>query len=217
MRGKSPENCVEKKGNKKQRAPFSLIELLIVIAIIAILAGLLLPALDRARRSARATACVNNLKQIYLGFQNYSSDYDGYYPRYGFDSQPFCYWFWENKDYNYVNSIYRYCGPQVLMCPTKQTARNQSYMMTWYLGSTYRKAVTIKRPSKTLMVADGDNNPYFTSGSTRNDNWFRHRGINDINALWCAGNVSIYKVRDYLNRKIPYWEQPGDCSFWLSW
>ena len=217
MRGKGPANCIDRGWNERRRVRFSLIELLIVIAIIAILAGLLLPALDRARRTSRATACVNNLKQIYLGFQNYNSDYDGFYPRYGFDSQPYCYWFWENINYNYVNSIYRYCGPQVLMCPSKQTTRNQSYMMTWYLGSAYRKAVTVKRPSKTLLAADGDNNPYFTSGSTRNDNWFRHRGINDINALWCDGHVSVYLVKDYLNRKIPYWEQPNDCSFWRSW
>lgn len=204
---------MQKRGRK-----FTLIELLIVIAIIAILAGLLLPALDRARRTSRATACVNNLKQIYLGFQNYSSDYDGYYPRYGFDSQPYCYWFSENKAYNYVNSISRYCGSKVLTCPTnKLTTPTQSYMMTWYLGIANRKAVTIKRPSKTLMVADGDGKVYFTSGQTLKEDWFRHRGINDINALWCDGHVSVYLVKDYLNRQIPYWEQPKDCSFWRSW
>jgi prepilin-type N-terminal cleavage/methylation domain-containing protein/prepilin-type processing-associated H-X9-DG protein len=69
------------KHERRSGRGFTLVELLVVVAIIIIIAALLFPVFSQVREKARQTRCINNLKQISLAMSMYTDDYDGVLPR----------------------------------------------------------------------------------------------------------------------------------------
>ena len=119
----------------KNRHDFTLIELLVVIAIIAILAAMLLPALQQARARSRSATCVNNLKTCTIARMFYADDHKGYMHAYG--GIPFT--APEDDQYNaYWPGIlfgkkYLPVGPSIC-CPTRHSGIVRDNLGRFYYG-----------------------------------------------------------------------------------
>ncbi len=188
---------------RRREAGFTLVELLVVTAIISVLAAMLLPVLDKAQSAARKTSCANNEKQIGTAMELYCSDYAGYFPICWGETHAYGYSSWLcDLDYYYLQTsatptsfynFYHKDSGVITRCPVRTTtaaAYKSVYgNMDWWImyglnyvylynGSNqlkpYRKDV-VTQPSRTIMAAD----------STAEDG-----DGQVINAMWSGGYPS---------------------------
>src|SRR4051812_29398784 len=171
--------------SRASRSPaFTLIELLVVIAIIAILAAMLLPALSRAKKKALQISCLNNLKQLGLGFMIYVGDYGDTFPAIasnaqGANSSDWIYWRSPTVEpiYNFNNmnkcpiaqAVGTGASTNLFKCPASQKPSTTGYGFSYSfngistttgMGSQYAPAFTpfklnwVRRPVDKIMLTE---------------------------------------------------------------
>ncbi|MEM1097697.1 MAG: prepilin-type N-terminal cleavage/methylation domain-containing protein [Planctomycetota bacterium] len=185
-------------------AGFTLIELLVVISIIALLIGILLPALGAARRTARGMACLSNERQHLIGISAYAYDYDTFLPP-GFVSGAFT----ENgngSDWTLIVSNYVGIGgdefgvgeepSDMFLCPDaanplpddKIHYSSHPTMMPNRGFVPFYKLDQLRRPTEVLLIADGQQ---FEGTQTANNDSFAILTNLDDNDVLSGGDDTI--------------------------
>ena len=151
---------------QRQRAGFTLVELLVVIGILAVLAGILFPVFARAREKARQTSCLSNVKQICLAMMMYLDDYDERFV--SCDN----FYRWYAPMYPYVKN------DQVFKCPSNRGDTVGHPETDYVLNGIFAHGMSqssFKTPAGTIMVAERETglpyDGYHTWPNIGSQNW----------------------------------------------
>ena len=154
----------------KQRG-FTLIELLVVIAIIALLMGILMPALQRVRKQAKGVVCKNNLKQIGMAANLYAEDFDLFIPRSAewatiTEMRPWFQCFMPYLAQKAIDDDYR--NVKIFRCPSyPDKEQTLGYVVNGWsdegASRTWRSKLTeCERPGSIIYLADNEDGPWRT-------------------------------------------------------
>lgn len=196
---------------------FTLIELLITIAIIAILAAMLLPTLNKARATAHRATCLNNQKQWMLNIQSYTDDFGGYYMLTTDKSvDPNTWYYWNMTLSKYLNQgteSKKFKDNPIGICPSDRGENviidECSYGINYSWGErnangTYLyvtgniKDSQIKKPAYLIMTIDSLKGPKFSAhSSTWINNIPVERHEQQINMSFADGHAASFKVREF--------------------
>ncbi len=196
-----------------KRSGFTLIELLVVIAIIALLMGILMPALQRVRKQAKGVVCKNNLKQIGIAANLYAPDHDLYIPRsaeWQGATKPWFKLFMPFLAQKPIGDDYR--SVEIFRCPSyPEKEQTVCYVINgWTREGTPRgrsKLTECRRPASVIYLADNEDGWWrpivrmaTDRGTTRCDVFQRaHLPSSDIEAVTGGRRIARARHRDGCN------------------